>query len=161
MKSAIVVCATLLLSGCAIWSENSRPALLAGDVDFSLFNNRNSKMESKILEADGNNQSGSSVASPSGGGSIFVDPETVSKLLRASTLQMENQAKAESLRLQGMSTPSQPVKATKPSSGKYTVVEGDQLGEIARRFGVDVDRLMETNGLNCGIKPGQVLTIPE
>lgn len=44
----------------------------------------------------------------------------------------------------------------------YTVARGDSLYRISRNFGISVNELMATNGLNFGsvIYPGQQLTIP-
>lgn len=44
----------------------------------------------------------------------------------------------------------------------YTVVEGDLVGTIARKFGVDVVTIISANGLSkqARIKPGDVLKIP-
>lgn len=45
---------------------------------------------------------------------------------------------------------------------RYTVLRGDTLGEIARRFGVSIAELTAANDLKAGAKiyPGAVLTIP-
>ena len=47
-------------------------------------------------------------------------------------------------------------------SGRYTVVSGDTLWHIARRYKVSIDAIRKANGLSKGslIKPGQRLTIP-
>jgi LysM repeat protein len=46
------------------------------------------------------------------------------------------------------------------SSDKYRVRKGDTLGEIARRFGVSVRELMDTNNLrNTVIHAGQILLV--
>lgn len=55
------------------------------------------------------------------------------------------------------STPSTPTNQT----GKYTVVSGDTLSAIAKRYGTTVDNLKSTNGLSSdSIYVGQILTIP-
>ncbi|MCA9545905.1 MAG: LysM peptidoglycan-binding domain-containing protein, partial [Myxococcales bacterium] len=45
---------------------------------------------------------------------------------------------------------------------RYTVRDGDSLGKIARKFGVDLDTLRRRNGMRrqSRIYPGQVLAIP-
>lgn len=52
-----------------------------------------------------------------------------------------------------------PTPATPPSTGTYTVVSGDTLGSIARRFNTSVDSLVSVNHISNPnlIFPGQVL----
>ncbi|MCC6190012.1 MAG: LysM peptidoglycan-binding domain-containing protein [Anaerolineales bacterium] len=60
-------------------------------------------------------------------------------------------------------TSAPPTSAPPPSSGtSYTVLRGDTLSAIARRFGVTVQAIMTANGLTNPnlIYVGQVLTIP-
>lgn len=54
-----------------------------------------------------------------------------------------------------------PPTATPPESFRYTVEEGDTLGDIAARFGVTVDSIVEDNNLSdpTSIAVGQVLII--
>lgn len=52
--------------------------------------------------------------------------------------------------------------ASAADEGRYAVREGDSLGRLAIRFGVEVDELKDANGLRGDtIHPGQVLRIPE
>jgi len=48
------------------------------------------------------------------------------------------------------------------ASGVYTVAPGDDLGDIAQRFGVSVSALEQGNGLQSSqIQVGQTLNVPE
>ncbi|UFU00213.1 LysM peptidoglycan-binding domain-containing protein [Radiobacillus kanasensis] len=61
---------------------------------------------------------------------------------------------------QSTATVSEP--KTQASSSSYTVVSGDSLSVIAKRFNVSVDDLRKVNGLTSDfIGVGQVLTIPD
>ena len=55
-----------------------------------------------------------------------------------------------------------PAPATAAASPKYTVVAGDTVSKIARRFGVSTASVLSANGLRSSsiIRPGQVLRIP-
>ncbi|HEY0941058.1 MAG TPA: LysM peptidoglycan-binding domain-containing protein [Steroidobacter sp.] len=55
-----------------------------------------------------------------------------------------------------------PRRSSPSSSGKHVVRRGDTLWSIARRHGVSMDRLANTNGLNSSdtLSIGQVLSIP-
>jgi LysM repeat protein len=67
------------------------------------------------------------------------------------------------LKVQGAATPV-PNGPTPKTSGKtYTVQSGDTCGDIAASYGVDVQKLIQANGLDSDctdLKIGQVLNIP-
>ena len=60
----------------------------------------------------------------------------------------------------GPATPVEPAEAT--PSGRYTIVAGDTISDIADRFGVSTISLLSANGLGWAsiIYPGQTLAIP-
>jgi LysM repeat protein len=52
--------------------------------------------------------------------------------------------------------------APQASNGRYTIVKGDTVGSIAKKFGVSVQTVLSANGLGWSsiIYPGQTLAIP-
>lgn len=57
--------------------------------------------------------------------------------------------------------PSTPAAAPVPTAGRYTIVRGDTLSTIAKRYGTTVSALMQANGLtSTTIFTGRTLTIP-
>ncbi|WP_078433814.1 LysM peptidoglycan-binding domain-containing protein [Metabacillus halosaccharovorans] len=60
----------------------------------------------------------------------------------------------------GVSTPKPDNKTPGPETSRYTVVSGDNLSTIAKRFGTTVDVLRRTNNLTTDLlRIGQILTI--
>lgn len=148
-KVVLVLTMAVVAGGCAMWSENSRPALLAGDADIALFQTRTSKNVSKLSEADGSTNGGGSTAAPTGGGTITLDPSQLMGLVKA-TVEASRSA--------------QPKDEIQPRSAVvyYTVVRGDNLWDISRKYGTTVEALKRANGIRgTMIRPGQMLRIPQ
>jgi LysM repeat protein len=134
-----------LLAGCSVCSPNSRNSLLAGDADLALYQSRTSKNVSKMAESDGTN-SGASTTSPSGGGTITLDPGQLGGLIGAV------------VKAQAVAQPTTYVST--PSAAYYTVEAGDCLWNIAQRNSTTIEELQRLNNLSGTlIKPGQSLRI--
>jgi len=59
-------------------------------------------------------------------------------------------------------TPAVPAPAPEPQVAQYTVVKGDTLYSISRRYNTTVSAIQQANSLTGSlIHPGQVLTIPQ
>jgi len=153
MKLLGVLVVPFLLAGCAFYSPYSRPALLGGDADLGLIQNRTSKSVAKVQEAPNATNSGSSIAEPTGGGTVDIAPGSLSNLVKAASV----------------ITPLIPMLGTeqprtymvKASPAFYTVKSGDNLWTISRKNGTTVAALKKANGLRTStLHVGQTLRLP-
>ena len=160
----IVMVIPIMMSGCAFFSPNSRPSVLGGDADLGLIQNRTSKNVSKIADATNGTNGGSSVAEPTGGGTMTLDPAQMKSLIDGVAMRMgptgvvpnsnqENSRGKETVRVK--------VKVKENTVEVYIVKRGDNLWEIARRRGVTVTELKKANGIKGTVLHiGQELKIP-
>ena len=65
------------------------------------------------------------------------------------------------LKVQGASTPTPSGPTPKTSGKEYKILSGDTCGAIAASYGVDVEKLIQANGIDCSnLKIGQTIKIP-
>lgn len=160
IRMVLMVVPLLMAGGCAFFSPGSKPSLLAGDADLSLFQNRTSKNVSKVADATNCTNGGSATDAPEGGGTVTIDPNSITGLVKAvSAINVISPMMAPAPVVQNVFVPQ---KAVKPVVHKtYTVKNGDNLWTIANANGVTVAALKKANGLKSSvIHPGQKLRLP-
>ncbi|WP_309397786.1 LysM peptidoglycan-binding domain-containing protein [Cerasicoccus maritimus] len=89
---------------------------------------------------------------------------SVSAIISANGLASDRIYVGQELLIPKVAPKPEPVVGVPNSAGEvtYVVASGDTLGGIARRYGVDVKTIMQTNGISDPrrLRVGQVLTIP-
>jgi LysM repeat protein len=160
-KSSIAVLTVLVVlvgGGCAMWSDNSRPSLLGGDVDFALLQNRSSKSVSKVQDSQDIKNDGSSIAEPVGGGTITLTPEQLRSLVEGVMIKQAEMTSARGMH-HYVAEPVGPEYNDPPNV--YRVKRGDNLWTIAGRYDTTVEDLKKLNGMpGTQVEVGQVLTVP-